>query len=252
LEPENDKKLMRIQELEEKTGIPRATIQYYIREGLLPRPVKTSKNMAYYDDSYVERLKLIKYLQEIKYLPLAIIKNMISEVDNREALDMSLVIQDNFFKPASGSGDIKYYPRDEFLSLTGLGGEILQKAEAVGFIRPKKDRGNVLYDNDDFELALCLKESMGLGLRVEDVRYYADLLKKIAEKEVQIYWKVIDNLPIGEEKVSRYNRMMDLGDRVRFFLHRKVLREKGEEYVRKRMKKGRRDAGEPPAGTDPR
>ncbi len=232
---------MRINELEEKTGISRATIQYYIREGLLPRPLKTSKNMAYYDESYVERLKLIKYLQEKKYLPLAIIKNMLNEVNTKEALDLSLVIQDSFFKPASVSGEIRFYARDELIRLTGIKGEMLDKAEAIGFIRPKRERENKLYDNDDFELAVCLKESGELGIGVEDVRYYPDLFKKMAEKEVSLYWKVIDDLPIGFEKVNRYNRMMDLGDKVRFFLHRKILREKGEEYVKKRIKKGHRD-----------
>ena len=43
---------MRIAELSQKTGVPVPTIKYYLREGLLPEPVKTSRNMAYYPEAF--------------------------------------------------------------------------------------------------------------------------------------------------------------------------------------------------------
>ncbi len=39
-------KLMRMGELAEASGVPVPTIKHYLREGLLPEPVKTSRNMA--------------------------------------------------------------------------------------------------------------------------------------------------------------------------------------------------------------
>ena len=56
------------------TGVPPGTIRYYINEELLPKPLKTHRNMAYYDQSYVGRIKLIRELQEKRYLPLSIIR----------------------------------------------------------------------------------------------------------------------------------------------------------------------------------
>ena len=41
--------LMKISKLSEITGVARDAIHFYVREGLLPAPVKTKKNMAYYD-----------------------------------------------------------------------------------------------------------------------------------------------------------------------------------------------------------
>ena len=40
--------LLRISELAQSSGVPVATIRHYLREELLPEPVKTSRNMAYY------------------------------------------------------------------------------------------------------------------------------------------------------------------------------------------------------------
>ena len=38
---------MRMNQLMVATGLPKSTLLYYVELGLLPRPVKTSPNMAY-------------------------------------------------------------------------------------------------------------------------------------------------------------------------------------------------------------
>ena len=47
--------LLRMRELAEAAGVSAGTIKHYLREGLLPEPVKTSRNMAYYPREFVER-----------------------------------------------------------------------------------------------------------------------------------------------------------------------------------------------------
>ena len=59
--------LLKMKELAEASGVSAGTIKHYLREGLLgdgEGVVKTSRNMAYYPPDYVERIKLIKQLQE--------------------------------------------------------------------------------------------------------------------------------------------------------------------------------------------
>ena len=68
----DNRELLKIAELSEITGVPKDSIRYYVKEGLLPRPRKTSRNMAYYDyATFVPRIKLIKELQERRFLPQA-------------------------------------------------------------------------------------------------------------------------------------------------------------------------------------
>ena len=47
--------LLKMSELVEASGVPAATIKHYLREGLLPEPIKTSRNMAWYRPETVER-----------------------------------------------------------------------------------------------------------------------------------------------------------------------------------------------------
>lgn len=53
---------MRISELERRSGVPSATIKYYLREGLLPPGELTSTTQAQYDDDHVTRLRLVRAL----------------------------------------------------------------------------------------------------------------------------------------------------------------------------------------------
>src|SRR5687767_1992192 len=70
---------IRIAELARRSGTSKETIHFYLREGLLRKPKKTSRNMAYYDESHVEQLKLIKRLRTESYLPLHVIKRVLKE-----------------------------------------------------------------------------------------------------------------------------------------------------------------------------
>lgn len=54
---------MKIRELEKLSGVPRSTIHYYVREGILHPPQKTSHTMAYYNESHLRRLQSIKKMK---------------------------------------------------------------------------------------------------------------------------------------------------------------------------------------------
>ena len=74
--------LLKMSELAERSGVSAGTIKHYLREGLLGEGediVRTSRNMAYYPPEYVERIQLIKRLQEERFMPLRVIKERILE-----------------------------------------------------------------------------------------------------------------------------------------------------------------------------
>jgi DNA-binding transcriptional MerR regulator len=75
--------LLRMGELARASGVSAATIKHYLREGLLPEPVKTSRNMAYYPADFVDRIRMIKQLQEERYMPLRVIKDLLDEDPER-------------------------------------------------------------------------------------------------------------------------------------------------------------------------
>jgi DNA-binding transcriptional MerR regulator len=68
---------MRMAELAARSGVARETIHFYLREGLLPRPEKGGRTVAYYGEEHLERIRLIRRLREEKYLPIAVIRRLL-------------------------------------------------------------------------------------------------------------------------------------------------------------------------------
>ncbi|MBX3268964.1 MAG: MerR family transcriptional regulator [Sandaracinaceae bacterium] len=69
----------RMKDLCELSGLGRQAIHFYIQQGLLPQGHKTGRNMAWYGEEHLERLKLIKRLQHERFLPLKAIKAVLDD-----------------------------------------------------------------------------------------------------------------------------------------------------------------------------
>ncbi|MBC7074908.1 MAG: MerR family transcriptional regulator [Syntrophomonadaceae bacterium] len=80
MEPEREKYLT-ISDLERATGIPKTTIKFYIREGLINPHHKTGKTMAYYTEEEARKLNLIKKLREKEDLSIKAIKEEMVKYD---------------------------------------------------------------------------------------------------------------------------------------------------------------------------
>jgi DNA-binding transcriptional MerR regulator len=68
---------LRMKDLCNETGLSRQAIHFYIQAGLLPEGDKSGKNMAWYGPAHVERLRLIRRLQEERLLPLKTIRALL-------------------------------------------------------------------------------------------------------------------------------------------------------------------------------
>lgn len=73
---------MRISELSRRSGVSVPSIKFYLREGLLHRGELTSPNQARYDDSHVNRLRLVSALTEVGRLSLAATRDVLKVVDD--------------------------------------------------------------------------------------------------------------------------------------------------------------------------
>ena len=72
---------MRVSELVEASGVPLATIKYYLREGLLMQGTATSATQADYGDEHVRRLRLIKALTDVVGLPVTKARDVLRLID---------------------------------------------------------------------------------------------------------------------------------------------------------------------------
>jgi DNA-binding transcriptional MerR regulator len=76
---------MLMAELSRSSGVPVATIKYYLREGLLPPGTATSATRAEYGEGHLRRLRLIRALVEIGEIPVAAIGHILAVVDDESA-----------------------------------------------------------------------------------------------------------------------------------------------------------------------
>ncbi|WP_433326834.1 MerR family transcriptional regulator [Spirillospora sp. CA-294931] len=73
---------MQISELSDRSGLTVQTIKFYIRENLLPKGTSAGATRADYDQSHLERLRLIRALREVGDLPVAAIKKILASVED--------------------------------------------------------------------------------------------------------------------------------------------------------------------------
>ena len=92
---------MRMAELSAESGVPVATVKFYLREGLLPAGERTSPNQARYSAAHVQRLKLIRAMTDIGGLSLAAAGEVLAAIDDKEATphDVMGVVQQELAGP---------------------------------------------------------------------------------------------------------------------------------------------------------
>ncbi len=170
--------LLKMAELSERSGVSPATIKHYLREGLLGEEgiVRTSRNMAWYAPQLVERLRLIKQLQEERYMPLKVIREVL------------------------GAGE--RVPRAEIEER--LPAEVLDRLADIGVLSPD-GRG---YGPDDVRIidAIVRFRAGGyderLGFTVYDTLRYVQALEPLVAEEVTVLRERLAGEPAAVDIVA--------------------------------------------------
>ncbi|MEU9409778.1 MerR family transcriptional regulator [Streptomyces sp. NPDC048281] len=73
---------MRLARLSERSGVPVATIKYYLREGLLPPGRQVNATTAEYDEEHLRRLRLVRAMIQVGRIPVATVREVLGHVDD--------------------------------------------------------------------------------------------------------------------------------------------------------------------------
>jgi DNA-binding transcriptional MerR regulator len=198
--------LLRMRELAAASGVPAPTIRHYLREGLLPAPVKTSRNMAYYPPDFVDRIKLIKRLQEERFLPLKAIKNVLDE-DPERARAM-LELGDQILGRAL-AGERSRTSASEVRERYGVPKEVLDRLAELEVLTPNS-RG---YSPSDVTIIEAISRFRAggydeqIGFTVYDTLRYKTAIEELVRQEVDV---VMERLA-GEVPAERVVEMMETG-----------------------------------------
>ena len=149
--------LLKMKELAEASGVSAGTIKHYLREGLLGdgrEVVKTSRNMAYYPPEFVERIKLIKQLQEERFMPLAVIKSMLEE--DPERAQALVELEDRILERAV-AGERRRVSAAEVRRRYDIPQEVLRRLAELDVLTPTS-RG---YGQRDVEIVAAISSLSG-------------------------------------------------------------------------------------------
>lgn len=199
--------LLKMKELAEESGVSSGTIKHYLREGLLPEPVKTSRNMAYYPPEFVERIRLIKRLQEKRFMPLRVIREMIDEDPDR--LTALIELEDRILDHAIAARETRRTSKAEVTRTYDVPQNVLNRLGKLGILTPGP-RG---YDAEDVQIIAALARfreggyEEALGFTVYDVLRYREALQPLVEDEVRL---LLERLA-GQVEVDRAVEIMRSG-----------------------------------------
>jgi len=222
---------LKMKDLERATGVGRESIRFYIREGLLPEPERPARNVAWYDASFVERIRLIKTLQQERYLPLHVIKAIVAgdaappphEVETIRALDGKLVpTRDGALAGA----------RERLSALaarTQLPVREIRELAAAESIEIETRDGDHWVEGADIRLVELWSRFRTAGFTAErgfgpeQMRLYVDAVRMLAREELHRFAQGLAAKVEGDELVRMAEAGIELGTEVLALLRRAAL-----------------------------
>jgi DNA-binding transcriptional MerR regulator len=203
--------MMRMKQLSAASGVPKGTIQFYIKKGLIPRPYKTHANMAYYSDSHLNAIRLVKELQQKRFLPLSVIKQVVRggrgglSVDEIRALTE---IDGKLFQNLAENPEVRPLTAKQLSEQTGVSLKDIKQMEKFQVLNPTKKGNRSLYGEDDIRLVECFAKMREAGFS-EDMGWdgavfslYRDFLQRLVEEEAKILMSGVAG-KVGVEKLTK-------------------------------------------------
>ena len=190
---------MKMKELEQRTGIGREAIRFYIREGLLEEPERPKKNVAIYSENHVERILLIKKLQDERFLPLTVIKDVLEQGRAAQG-DLAAFLGTEFamvLAPRIRSSGLSAATLGSLLDECELDMDQIEQMVVAGFLEPAALSLTLEVSPEDAAL-IRLWGGMrrggfgAVGVAVSDLKPYADAAASIAAYEVDPFYRHVE------------------------------------------------------------
>ncbi len=221
---------MKMKELESRTGVSREAIRFYIKEGLLPEPMKLGRNVAKYSEEHVARTKLVKRLQEEHHLPLKAVKAVL----DRAASDLTLEsmtapglahILPTLIQDTERSDP---WSLEELAEDSGLAIDEIEELAEIGVIRISE---NAEVPPRDAEITRLWGTARALGFSADKgydhvfLEHYLNLARAWAEFEVPYFLQSFAGVAPDDEAAAAGARGVELANRLMGLLHTRFVLE---------------------------
>jgi DNA-binding transcriptional MerR regulator len=230
---DRDRYRYKMKDLADATGLDRQGIHFYIQQGLLPPGHKTGRNMAWYTEAHLERLRIIKKLQHERFLPLKAIKALLEGREEAFAPEQQQFLQnvrENIDESLSTRGPAQRVPVADLLMRADVDRDDLADAEALGFASIVNVDGEASISVDEAWMFDSISELRQLGFSKErgftvaDVSFYHEAMSQLFRKEIGLLSSRLAHLP-PEEGARMIERAMPIINQILSRLHTQLVRE---------------------------
>ncbi len=178
----------KISELVAKTNVPKSTILYYIKEGMLPEANKIKSNVHRYSDEHIERIKYINYMKENLGSSNEQLKNILQNKNQSFSSSSSMVVP--LMNTLSAIPiEAKHYTKKEFISTFNINVGLLDKLLKDEILMP--------IDHDDFtekevSIIQLVHYYNQVGIEYDILKMYVFHAKALSMIEYQIQTQLCD------------------------------------------------------------
>ena len=211
-------RLFKISELARRSGVNVSTIKHYLREGLITPVRRTGKTMAWYDENAVRRIRLIRSLQQERFLPLAVIAGIL---DDRE--------ESVHGYPAPQTGiEPERLTLPQLVDRCGFSEEAILDLVEAGIIHPEASPRGPEFDELDRTIVEIVKQREKQGLSfsysTQLLGAYASALDRAVEEDVHLFATQVMTDASPAEALKLINADDDTINSFLFYARRKLNR----------------------------
>ena len=176
----------KISELVALTDVPKSTILYYIREGLLPEAKKLKSNVHRYNDEHIELIKYIKYMQQEMGSSNEQIKAALQQKNQSLSSSYSMLapLMQTLSDIPAGT---KHYTKAEFIEHYGFESELLEQLLEDGILVPIGDDD---FTDKEASIIRLIEKFQEVGVECSVIKEYVHHAKSLSEIEHQIQLKL--------------------------------------------------------------
>ncbi len=172
----------KISELVAQTNVPKSTILYYIREGLLPEAKKLKSNVHRYSDEHVELIRYIKYMQEEIGSTNEQIKSALQ--NKNQSLSSSFSMIEPLMNTLSSIPvDAEHYTKEQFVQLYNVDIELLNRLLDDGILMPVNEND---FTDKEATILKLVSSFNAVGVDYAILKAYVEHAKALSELEGQM------------------------------------------------------------------
>jgi DNA-binding transcriptional MerR regulator len=178
----------KISELVAKTHVPKSTILYYIREGLLPEAKKIKSNVHRYSDKHIELIQYIKYMKEEIGSTNEQIKFALQNKD--QSFSSSATMLQPLMNTLSGIPlGTKHFTKKQFVKHFDIDAGLLEELLSDGIILPLNEDDYTEREASIIKLVTYFKE---VGVDYGILEAYVHHARLLSELEYQMQTQLCD------------------------------------------------------------